>query len=76
LLPTASGAHAAVGQPFKLLDFPKARPVAYIEIPDGAIYVQNQDQARGYTRMVEQLLDVAIEPAETADALRERAAKL
>jgi Domain of unknown function (DUF5753)/Helix-turn-helix domain len=72
VLPTSVGSHDGGVGPFKLLDFAQAQSIAYIEIVNGAIYIQDQDQVVGYTRIVTRLRAVALSPADTVAAIRAR----
>lgn len=77
VVPTAAGPHPAItAGPFTLLDFRLARSVGYAEIIDGAVYVHDRAQVDGYHRLVAQLQDVALSPADTTDFLRARIARL
>ncbi|GGN29076.1 transcriptional regulator [Lentzea pudingi] len=53
---TSVGPHDALVGPFTVLDFHAAQSIAYVELVNGAVYVQDQDQVGGYTRTVTQLL--------------------
>lgn len=72
VLPTSVGWHDAGVGPFKLLDFARAQSIAYAEIVNGAVYVQDQDQVTGYTRIVAKLREVALSPTDTVEAIRAR----
>ncbi|MBO0877143.1 MAG: XRE family transcriptional regulator, partial [Pseudonocardia sp.] len=77
VVPTSVGQHSALAAgPFTLLSFPLAKSICYSEIVDGAVYVSDWDQVRGYTQMVEQLQDVALSPADTVELIRARIARL
>jgi hypothetical protein len=76
VLPTAIGAHDGMVGPFTLLDFAAAQSIAYVEIVNGAVYVQDQQQVAGYTRIVDRLLAAALSPARTAEAIRSRLSAL
>lgn len=56
-----SGPHdvGGAGQ-FYVLEFDAARPIAYIELLDGAAYVQDPDEVRTYTLTFENLQRVAM----------------
>ncbi|MEV0083466.1 helix-turn-helix transcriptional regulator [Saccharopolyspora sp. NPDC050642] len=70
LLP-ACGPHDAGGTgEFVVLSFAEARPVAYVEHLDGAIYVQDPDDVRTYTLVSENLQRVALEPADSVDFVK------
>lgn len=60
------GPHDAGGTgQFVVLHFDEARPIAYTEQLDGAVYVQDPDDVRTYTLAAENLQHVALEPAES-----------
>lgn len=54
------GPHAAASGQFFLLGFPYARPIAYTEVPDGAVYFQDVDQVATHTMVAENLKSVAL----------------
>ncbi|HET9255582.1 MAG TPA: helix-turn-helix transcriptional regulator, partial [Pseudonocardiaceae bacterium] len=72
ILPTSIGSHDGGVGPFKLLDFAQAQSIAYVEIVNGAVYIQDYDQVAGYTRIVTKLREVALLPADTVTAIRAR----
>ncbi len=76
VLPTTLGLHDGLVGPFTLLDFAAAQSIAYVEIVNGAVYVQDQQQVTGYTRIVDRLRAAALSPACTAEALRSRLSAL
>lgn len=76
VLPTALGAHDGLIGEFTLLDFAAAQSIVYVEIVNGAVYVQDQQQIAGYTRIVDRLRAAALSPARTAEAIRSRLSAL
>lgn len=72
VLPTSAGWHDGGVGPFTLVDFAQAQSIAYVEIVNGAIYVQDQDQVSGYTRIVTSLREAALSPADTVEAISAR----
>jgi transcriptional regulator with XRE-family HTH domain len=72
VLPTAVGHHDGLEGAFTVLHFEQAQSIGYIEYPDGAIYVQDQDQVLVYTRTAESLRYVALSPAESVKAITAR----
>ncbi len=74
VLPTAVGRHDSVEGKFSVLHFERAQSIAYIEYPDGAVYVQDQDQVSWYTGMAESLRSVALPLAESVEAITVRLA--
>lgn len=74
VMPTSVGAHAALSGGFMFLEFADAQSIGYVEIPDGAVYIQDQDQVDGYMRSSERLLSVALSPEESIAAIEARLA--
>ena len=72
VLPTAIGAHDGLVSPFTVFEFQKAQSIAYVELVNGAIYVQDQDQVDGYTRTVNRLREVALSPEQTVEVIHSR----
>jgi transcriptional regulator with XRE-family HTH domain len=72
VLPTSVGWHDGGVGPFTLLGFAQAQSIAYLEIVNGAIYVQDHDEVAGYTRIVTRLRERALSPADTVTAIRAR----
>jgi hypothetical protein len=72
VLPTSAGWHDGGVGPFKLLNFAQAQSIAYVEIVNGAVYVQDQDQVAGYTRIITKLREIALSPTDTVTAIRAR----
>jgi hypothetical protein len=72
VLPTAIGAHDGLVGPFTVFEFQKAQSIAYVELVNGAIYVQDQDQVNGYTRTVNRLREVALSPEQTVEVIHSR----
>ncbi|MGQ0774080.1 MAG: helix-turn-helix domain-containing protein [Pseudonocardiales bacterium] len=72
VLPTALGAHDGLVGEFTLLDFTAAQSIAYVEIVNGAVYVQDQQQVAGYTRIVDRLRAAAMSPARSTEVIRSR----
>lgn len=74
VLPTSVGHHDGLEGAFTVLRFEQAQSIGYIEYPDGAIYVQDQDQVSGYTRTAESLRSVALSRGESIKAITARLA--
>jgi hypothetical protein len=53
-----------------VLDFENVRSIGYIELHDGAVYVQDPDQVRSYTMTAEILQRVALGPDQSAALIR------
>ncbi len=76
VLPTAVGRHNSLEGRFTVLHLAQAQSIGYIEYPDGAIYVQDQDQVAAYTRTAESLRSAALSQRESVDELTARLASL
>ncbi|MGH3852498.1 MAG: helix-turn-helix domain-containing protein [Pseudonocardiaceae bacterium] len=76
VLPTSVGSHDGGVGAFTLLDFAQAQSIAYVEIVNGAIYIQDHDEVAGYTRIVAKLRELALSSADTVAAIRARLAVL
>ncbi len=76
VLPTSLGVHDGLIGEFTLLDFAAAQSIVYVEIVNGAIYVQDQQQVAGYARIVDGLRAASLSPARTAEAIRSRVSAL
>ncbi|WP_242686992.1 MULTISPECIES: helix-turn-helix transcriptional regulator [unclassified Actinopolyspora] len=76
VLPTSVGRHDGLEGRFTVLDFDAAQSIGYVEIPDGAVYVQDQDQVAGYTRNAEALRSIAHSQEDSLEVIRARAQAL
>jgi transcriptional regulator with XRE-family HTH domain len=74
VLPTSVGTHDALIGPFNVLDFAQAQSIGYVEVLNGALYVQDQDQVDGYARAVRRLREIALSPADSVAAIEARIA--
>ncbi|MCS7481568.1 helix-turn-helix domain-containing protein [Umezawaea endophytica] len=61
-----AGPHAAPNGQFVLLDFADARSIAYIELQDAAVFVDDSARVRTYTLSTQSLARVALSPGESA----------
>jgi DNA-binding XRE family transcriptional regulator len=59
------GPHEVVTGQFVVLEFEKARPIAYAEVQDGAMYVQHPGQVDTYRVSSRSLEDVGLPPKES-----------
>lgn len=64
------GPHAAVTGQFVILEFADVRPIAYAELFDGAVYVQDPDNVSTYSMVAENLRRVALPPDESVALVR------
>jgi len=60
------GAHQATTGQFVVLDFDKARPIIYVEMQDGAMYVQHPGEVDTYRESARSLEEVALPPEDSA----------
>jgi transcriptional regulator with XRE-family HTH domain len=72
----AVAVHDGLDGEFALLDFTQAQSIGYVEFPDGAVYVQDQDQVAAYTQAAARLRAAALPPAESVKAIKSRLARL
>jgi transcriptional regulator with XRE-family HTH domain len=59
------GPHQATTGDFFVLEFDKARPIAYAEMQDGAMYVQHPGEVDTYRESARSLEDVGLSPEES-----------
>lgn len=71
-LPSSIGAHDALVGPFTVLEFERAQSIGYVELVNGAVYIQDQHHVAGYTRIVDRLRGLALSPGRSRDLLRAR----
>jgi transcriptional regulator with XRE-family HTH domain len=82
IVPTSVGRHDGLEGKFTVLHFrnedgsTQAQSIAFVEISDDAVYVQDQRQVDNYLRSVAQIRDVALTQAQSARVIRERRAAL
>lgn len=65
-----AGLHSGLSGQFVILEFAKARPVAYKELLDDAVYIQYQDKIATYRTIADGVRRVALSPADSADLIR------
>jgi Domain of unknown function (DUF5753) len=59
------GPHGAPTGQFVVMDFDKARPIAYTEVQDGAMYVQHPGEVNTYRETASSLREVALSPGDS-----------
>jgi transcriptional regulator with XRE-family HTH domain len=59
------GPHDATTGQFVVLDFDKARTIAYTEVQDGAMYVQHPGEVDTYRETTQSLREVALSPSDS-----------
>lgn len=64
------GPHSALGGGFAQLDFGNvAQGVVYVELKDGAVYLQDPDQVDAYTMLAADLAQVAMSPEQSRELI-------
>lgn len=76
VMPLSVAVHDGLDGEFSVLEFDQARSVGYIEYPNGAIYVQDEDQVSAYRKAADRLRSAALTEAESRDAISTRTASL
>jgi hypothetical protein len=82
VLPTALGRHDGLEGRFDVLRFldaeghKQAQSIGYAEIPDDAVYIQDQHQVEKYTGSAEILRSVALPQPQSVEAIKTRLAAL
>lgn len=66
------GLHAATNGQFVVLDFESVRSIGYVELHDGAVYVQDPEQVRSYTMAAENLQRVALGPEQSVALIQSK----
>lgn len=59
------GPHTALTGQFVVLGFENVRSIGYVELHDGAVYLQDPDQVRSYSMVAENLQRVALGPEQS-----------
>lgn len=59
------GLHTALNGQFIVLGFENVRSIGYVELHDGAVYLQDPDQVQTYTMVAENLQRVALGPEQS-----------
>jgi len=62
ILRPEDGPHTALTGQFAVLGFANMRSIGYVELHDGAVYLQDAEQVRSYTMVSEDLQGVALDP--------------
>jgi transcriptional regulator with XRE-family HTH domain len=64
------GPHTALTGQFVILGFENVRSIGYVELHDGAMYLQDANQVRTYTMVAEDLQRVALDPERSIDFIQ------
>jgi hypothetical protein len=77
IMPTAKGAHIAIGWTFALLDFGSTAPsVVYVNSIAGNVYLEKERDVRKVTQMFDKLRAAAPDPGETPRVLEDLAREM
>ena len=63
------GLHAAGAGQFVVLDFETVRSIGYVELIDGAVYLQDPDQVLTYTMVAKNLSRAALDPERSVELI-------
>jgi hypothetical protein len=63
------GLHSGVPGKFDVLEFPDVRPIVFVELQDGALYIQEPTEVHNYVKSARNLEDVALDPDDTRKLL-------
>lgn len=76
VMPISVAVHDGLDGEFQLLSFNEARSIGYVEFPDGAVYVQDEDQVSAYNQAAERMCAAALSEADSVELIRDRLDKL
>ena len=76
VMPLGVPVHDGLDGKFMVLEFADAQSIGYVEFPDGAVYVQDQDQVAAYTKAAERLRSAALSRADSVAAIKSRLTRL
>jgi transcriptional regulator with XRE-family HTH domain len=76
VMPLSVAVHDGLEGEFALLSFEEARSIGYVEFPDGAVYVQDQDQVSAYNQAAERMCSIAMSPGDSMELIRDRMKRL
>ncbi|GGM38735.1 transcriptional regulator [Longimycelium tulufanense] len=65
VLPTTSGAHAALTSPFNMLHFRNMPPIVYVDTLSGGLYVDDERDVERYEAVADQLLTRSLSAAKS-----------
>lgn len=73
VIPTAAGPHAGISGPFRLMTYPKAQPVVYVENEVASLFLDGSAYVGRYRQILSRLADVALDKEESRSWLAQRA---
>jgi DNA-binding XRE family transcriptional regulator len=72
VMPVGNAVHDGLDGEFLLLDFLEAQSIGYIEYPNGAIYVQDQDQTELYALTADRMCGAALSESDSMALIASR----
>jgi DNA-binding XRE family transcriptional regulator len=72
VMPVSTTVHDGLDGEFLFLDFVEAQSIGYIEYPNGAVYVQDQDQVELYALTANRLCTTALSEADSEVLIADR----
>jgi hypothetical protein len=72
VMPVSKTVHDGLDGEFLLLDFVEAQSIGYIEYPNGAIYVQDQDQTELYALTADRMCGAALSESDSMALIASR----
>lgn len=76
VMPIEMAVHDGLDGDFLLLDFDEAQSIGYVEYPNGAVYVQDQDQVGLYNLAADRLCAAALSEADSKSFIEGRLSAL
>ncbi|WP_092597106.1 helix-turn-helix domain-containing protein [Actinopolyspora xinjiangensis] len=76
VMPLSVPVHDGLDGEFSVLDFEEAKSVGYIEYPNGAIYIQDENQVAAYGKAANRLCSTALTEEESIEEIAKRAQAL
>jgi hypothetical protein len=67
VLPFVLGGHTGLDGAFVVMDFPRNKPIVYLEHKMSGVFLEEPDQVEFYRREAATLVEVALSPAESAE---------
>ena len=76
VMPDSVAMHDGLEGPFMIVHLTGVQPIAYVEIPDDAVYVRDHDDVAGYLARADRLCSTALPKAESVDLIASRLAEM
>ncbi|MGH3772006.1 MAG: helix-turn-helix domain-containing protein [Pseudonocardiaceae bacterium] len=76
VVPAALGAHAGLSGPFTLMEFAEFRPVVYLDSETSSLFLERQDEATAYQRILGALAHTALDAEQSRELIATMATEL